>query len=64
MSMSGLKILIIPYDHVCVTFLGQLSAAKEQFKSALYLCVDSEADRVIQGGFHEVSTAFNGKAKH
>lgn len=43
---------------------GQLPLIKENFKSALYLCMDTDTDRGIQGGFDEVSVAFQGKALH
>lgn len=42
----------------------QLSTIKEQFKSALYLCVDNETDRSTQGGFDDILNAFKGHAKH
>lgn len=45
---------------------GQMSAISTQFKSALYLCIDNDTDRAVQGGggFDDVSVALMGNANH
>ena len=48
------------------TIAGPVSALKEQFSSALYLCVDDapEKDQALEGGLKAIFDGFNGAALH